>query len=75
MLGDAGDPGLIQPVGSERAGGEVVREHDRVRLRTPPPFASGEALKVCRGHLAGDTLAVDRPPKPKAHSAVTRGTP
>ena len=74
MLRDIGDPELVQSARPER-GDDVVREHDRVRFRTPPPFASGEPLKGCSDHQAGNTLAVDRPPEPKAHSAVTRGTP
>lgn len=63
------------PVGPERAGHEVVRERHRVRICTPLPCAFGELLMACRGHLEGDTLALDRPSKPKEHSVVTRGTP
>ena len=53
------DTERIGPVGSEQAGDEVVREHGRVGLRTPPLLASGETPKACSGHEAVDTLAVD----------------
>ena len=46
--------------------------HASTTLRAITP---SEPLKACSGHLAGDTLAVDRPPEPKAQAAVTRGTP
>jgi hypothetical protein len=36
ILGDVRDSQLIGPGGSERADHEVDREHDRIRLRTPP---------------------------------------
>lgn len=75
VLSDVCEPALVRSGGSKRAAEEVVREHDRAGLRTPPSRASDEPLKDCRRHMAGDALAADRPPEPRAHSSVTRGTP
>jgi hypothetical protein len=78
LLGGVRSPQDIKQVGSERAGQEVVRERDSVGLRTPPARESAEPLKACSGQT-GDTLPLDRQPKPKPHPsrscAVTGVTP